>query len=310
MNAIFTGRKRSGKTTLAFRFAVDRGGGIIIFDPKNEWRGWPGTVTGDSSGDYIAQMEKLIQDGHEIIVFHPDGDKEEAIEPLIDWVSQKHKIAMLDNWDKKELHFTLLIDEAVNVSTASRINKKVLALVAENRPEILDIYFTFQSPMDANNLLKSRVQDWYVFNTSLPNDLAYLKDNIGLPETTLQEISAMRDHEYAHFFFDGGTPIVEFYNEPDEWFIDLEYTKENEEMEEQMARDRDDDRNGAGWLENLLEKWWDDILDIFEDKGYELKKRDSRDDDRGRDRDRDRGRDRDRNRGDRPKKFEVFRRSA
>jgi hypothetical protein len=285
MNAIFTGRKRSGKTTLAFDMAMRRGGGIIIFDPKREWRGWPATTNS------VAAIPEFIKQGDEVIIFHPDGDKREAIAPLIDLVMELHKFAMAMDWDKTDEHFTLIVDEAVNVSTAQFVDKKLLALVAENRPEILDIYLTFQSPKDANNLLKSRFDTWFIFNTSLPSDLEYLHKEVGVPDAELIEIQHLRPHEYAHFYFDGGAPKVEFNYEPDEWFRPLEFFEMNlQEREEfEMARGRegrDDRRNEDGWLWNIVDKFWNEICDLIEGEGYEITKAEGRSGHRERQRER------------------------
>jgi hypothetical protein len=276
MNAIFTGRKRSGKTTLAFDKAMKEGGGIIIFDPKREWRGWPSTTT------VVAEIPDLIKKGNEIIIFHPQGDVREAFTPLVDLVLEMHNIAMANNWDKDGYHFTFIVDEAVNVSTAQFVDKKLLALVAVNRPEILNIYLTFQSPKDANNLLKTRFESWYIFNTSLPSDLEYLHKEVGVPEEDLEQIKCLRPrgfgdtvHEYAHFYFDGGQPHVEFERDSESWFRPLEFFElnyqERKEAEHLMANDRGRRRNESGWLESIVKEFKDDILDMFEDDGYEIR---------------------------------------
>jgi hypothetical protein len=270
MNAIFTGRKRSGKTTLAFDIAMRNGGGIIIFDPKREWRGWPGTIT-DAD-----QLEETVKAGHEVIIFHPEGDKREAFAPLAKSVAELHKIAMEKGWDKSGYHFTFIVDEAVNVSTATWVDPNLLSLMAENRPEILDIFLTFQSPKDANNLLKSRVDTWFIFNTSLPSDLEYLNKQVGVPETDLDEIQHLREHEYAHFTFDGGTPKVEYDYEPDKWFRPMEYFELNQ-------NEREDINNMAREEEVSLKDLFEDFMDFMEDK-----KRRRRDDNDSRDDRRDR----------------------
>jgi hypothetical protein len=278
MNAIFTGRKRSGKTTLAFDMAMLNDGGIIIYDPKNEWRGWPGEIRD------VAQLEEASKK-HEIIVFHPQGNPDEEFSLLGEAILRMHNVAMDKGWDKKDFHFTLIVDEAVNVSTAKRINPVLVQLVAQNRPEILSIYLTFQSPKDANNLLKSRVDHWFIFNTSLPSDLDYLRDEIGVPDEDLALISDLRPHEYATFFFDGGTPVVEFVYDPDTWFRPLEYSElnanEREEVKEMARRDREE--------KDSLQDLFEDFLDWMDDRSSSLRRRSSRDDD---DRDRSRGRER------------------
>lgn len=278
MNAIFTGRKRSGKTTLAFDLAMRRDGGIIIFDPKREWRGWPGTVTD------VAQIPEKVKEEHAVIVYHPEGDMREAFTPLAECVLELHNVAMAKGWDKSGDHFTFIVDEAVNVSTAKWIDEKLLSLVAQNRPEILDVYLTFQSPKDANNLLKSRVDNWFIFNTSLPSDLEYLNKEVGVPEMDLEEIQHLRPHEYAHFTFDGGAPKVEYNYDPDDWFRPLEYFELNaEEREDEMSRRRRDE----GELQDLFEEFLDFIDDRDDnDRGRRRNRRDDRDDrdDRGRNR--------------------------
>jgi hypothetical protein len=274
MNAVFTGRKRSGKTTLAFDIAMRRGGGIIVYDPKREWRGWPGTVT------EVEQIEeKLKNPDIDVIIYHPQGNKRKAFAPLAQLVNKLHQNAMAEHWDKQGKHFTFLVDEAVNVSTARWVDEDLLSLIAENRPEILDIYLTFQSPKDVNNLLKSRVDTWFVFNTSLPSDLEYLNKEVGVPEADLEEIAHLPEHEFAQFFFDGGTPKVEFINDSDEWFRPLEYFELNAEEREEISDMARDDRKRKEALEDLLEDlrdWKDRILDFFDDDGSGAPQRESR----------------------------------
>lgn len=213
--------------------AEERGGGIVVFDPKGEWQGWPGTIT------EVSQIDKAVEDNHRVIVYHPPfGDKEKYFSELATWVAARHRVAMEKGWDKLGFHFTFIVDEAVNVSSARWLNDELLALCAENRPEILDIYLTFQSPKDANNLLKSRISDWYIFNTSLPSDLDYLNKEIGVPETDLAQIQQLNDHEYAHFYFDGGRPDVEFIDDPKSWYISFIYSEDRKD--EDMPRDENE----------------------------------------------------------------------
>jgi hypothetical protein len=291
MNAAFTGHKRSGKTTLAFDIAmrdtrtlengtVVDSGGILIYDPKREWRDWPGTISD------VSQLEKMIDEKHEVIVYHPEGNKREAFTPLAQIVSELHRVAMENHWDKIGYHFTLIVDEAVNVSTAHFVDDDLLSLVAENRPEILNIFLTFQSPKDINNLLKSRISDYYIFQTSLPSDLSYLSKELGVPNEDLEMIQHLRPHEYAHFYFDGGTPKVSYEFEADTWFRPLEFFEMNaNEREAIMPRERDNDERDGGSLEDLFDyinENMDDFLDFSS-------RRRSRGNSRDRDRDRDRG---------------------
>ncbi|SRR6266581_109447 len=277
MNAIFTGRKRSGKTTLAFDMAMLNDGGIIIYDPKREWRGWPGEIND------VNEIEVATKK-HEIVVFHPQGDPDKEFSRLADVVLMMHNTAMSKGWDKKGFHFTFIVDEAVNVSTAKRVNEKLVQLVAQNRPEILSIYLTFQSPKDANNILKSRVDHWFIFNTSLPSDLDYLRDEVGVPDADLALICDLRPHEFATFFFDGGTPVVEYQYDPDSWFRPLEYSElnanEREDIQQMARRDRDNDESLQDLFEDFLD-WMEDKKDRSRRGAGRERDRDSRGSDRG-----------------------------
>jgi hypothetical protein len=276
MNAAFSGRKRSGKTTLAFDMAMRQGGGIIIFDPKREWRGWPGEITD------VEQIKAKVDEGEEIIVFHPHGDSKEEFEKLASVILDLHTLAMQRNWDKDGRHFTFLVDEAVNVSTKNWVSPKLLQIISQNRPEILSVYLTYQDPKDINNLLKSRIDTYFIFNTSLPTNLDYLQKEIGVPQYDLEEIQHLRPHEYAQFYFDGGTPKVEYEYSPETWFRPLEYfdlNKNEREGIKDMARDnKKEDR-----IRDLFDELQDLIYgDDDDDDGDDRSRRRERDDKRPR----------------------------
>ena len=280
MNATFIGRKRSGKTTLAFDIAMREGGGIIIFDPKKEFRGWPGTVTD------VGQIEEKIKEGNSVIVLHPDvtANLREQGNEFVKYIRGLHQIAMDKGWDKSGSHFTVIIDEAHNLSGDNWVDEDLQSLSGENRPEILNLFLTFQSPRQTNNSLKTNMHDWYVFNTSLPADLKYLNEKIGVPADDIEDIRTLQPHEYAHFFFDGGSPNVTYEYNPEQWFRPLEYFELNEnEREDVMSRRRE---------ENELKDLFEDFLDFLDDRddsrdrGRSRNRRDDRDDrdDRGRSR--------------------------
>jgi hypothetical protein len=233
MNAVFTGRRRSGKTTLAFYKAQRNGGGIIVFDPKREFRGWPDTFSTVEEVDDAAKRKHAPT----VIVFHPQGDSDEEFTLLGEWVIQQHEIAMAKDWDKKGFHFTLLVDEAHNIQGPNWTNPKLLQILSQNRPEILDVFLTVQSPKDAFNRIKSRISDWYIFSTNLPSDLEYIHKELGVSRKDAERITTLGDHEYAHFYFDGGQPVAEFVTNGD-WFTPLELTKE--EAKEMAKEDREE----------------------------------------------------------------------
>src|SRR6266478_2530288 len=233
MNAIFTGRRRSGKTTLAFYMALESGGGVIVFDPKREFRSWPATVSD------VSQLEKAAKEKNTVIIYHPNGDTEEEFRPVAEWIISQHDLAMSRGWDSKGFHFTLICDEAHNLQGPNWANPQLLQILSQNRPEILNVFQTFQSPKDAYNRIKSRVSDWFIFSTNLPSDLEYLQREIGVNEEDTKRITTLGDHEYVHVHFDGGQPVAEFVTDSSYWFVDLNYTKE---QEKEMSERNDDDK--------------------------------------------------------------------
>lgn len=235
MNAIFTGRRRSGKTTLAFDIAKKSGGGIIIFDPKREFRGWPATVS------TVEGIIRAVKEKNLIVIYHPDGDTDEEFTKVAEWVISQHDMAMSRGWDSKGFHFTLLVDEAHNVQSPNWANPKLLQILSQNRPEILNVFQTFQSPKDAYNRIKSRVSDWYIFSTNLPSDLEYLQKEIGVSAEDAARITTLGDHQFVHFYFDGGQPVAEFVTDSESWNTPLNF---NEQEKKEMAeRRKEDERN-------------------------------------------------------------------
>lgn len=215
--------------------ALEADGGIIVYDPKREFRGWPNTVSSVAELDAASRKKDSL-----IIIYHPDGDTELEFQPVGEWVLRQHSIAMEHNWIERGLCFTLLIDEAHNLQGPNWCNETLKQILSQNRPEILNVYQTFQSPKDAQNRIKSRVSDWYIFSTNLPSDIEYLEREIGVSSDDLSRIQFMGDYEYAHFHFDGGKPVAEFGILPEALAPDLVYTKEGEAIMAERENDREE----------------------------------------------------------------------
>jgi hypothetical protein len=234
LNAIFVGEKRSGKTTLAFHMALETNGGVIVFDPKKEFRDWPATVTD------VAGLDKAIAEQHNVIIWRPvsqQDDEKADIGPSFDelatWVLQKHDLALAKGWDKEGKHFTLLVDEAYNVQSHAWINQKLLRILSQCRPEILNVFQTFQSVKNVNSDSRSRVSDWYLFTITLPTDLKRLEE-FSQPEV-IAEVQHLDEHQYVHFINEKGTISSTIHTEPEEWYEDLNYSALNESEEKTMA---------------------------------------------------------------------------
>lgn len=245
MNAIFVGEKRSGKTTLAFHLALETKGGIIVFDPKKEFRDWPATVSS------VPEMEKFLKENHRIIIWRPptiaEGDEEtgderrpmqESFNALAGWVLRKHDLAMAQGWDRAGYHFTLLVDEAYNLQSHSWINGRLLRILSQCRPEILNVFQTFQSVKNVNSDSRSRVSDWFLFTITLPTDLKRLEE-FAMPEV-IQQVRTLPEHEYVHFLNEKGTVSSEIVTDSEEWYEPLDYEGEEGGF---MTKDEKDERD-------------------------------------------------------------------
>lgn len=253
MNGIFVGEKRSGKTTLAFHVALnptryDAGlhdeGGVIVFDPKKEFRDWPATVSS------VPEMEKFIKEGHRVIIWRPPsedenederiGDKpmQDSFNQLARWVLRKHDLALAQGWDKKGFYFTLLVDEAYNVQSHAWINKRLLRILSQCRPEILNVFQTFQSVKNINSDSRSRVSDWFVFTVTLPADLKRLEE-FAMPEV-IEQAKTLPEHAYIHFLNEKGKVASEVVTDSGDWFEPLDYQGEEGGF---MAEERKDERD-------------------------------------------------------------------
>jgi len=260
LNAIFVGEKRSGKTTLAFHLALETNGGIVVFDPKKEFRGWPATVSD------VAGLEKAIRQKHRVVVWRPPSNIEivDSWSVLADWILEKHDLALADGWDRAGFHFTVLIDEAYNLQSHARIDQKLLRILSQCRPEVLNVFQTFQSVKNVNSDSRSRVSDWYLFTITLPTDLDRLEE-FAMPEV-IGQVRTLPEHEYVHFLNEKGTVSSEIVKNSDSWYESLDYQpkeKENAIMpDERNGQDERDEfpKDGItvldrGGLDEAMQKY-------------------------------------------------------
>lgn len=258
MNAIFTGRKRRGKTTLAFDMAMKAGGGIIVFDPKREFRNWPNTTSN------VGDVERMIEDGAHVIIYHPAEDSDRAFSELAELVLRLHTIAMQANWDKDGKHFTLIVDESQQLQNSWRINEKLKLILSQCRPEILNVFQTMQSPTDAYRTTKVCNSDWFIFQTTHVADITRIEAFAG---EEVGSIIANLGEERAYVHFSEDTSDYEIVTDSASWKRSLEYNQK----EDSMAKD--DEKNG-----------WEELVKFLEEAGFQRKKKepDSDDDTEGR----------------------------
>src|SRR5712664_4412367 len=134
-NSIFTGRRRRGKTTRAFSKARAHASLVIVFDPKREFQGWPGTCHS------ITEVMNVMESGETIIIYHPENVEEEFT-PLANFVWALHEFGMEHGWQNNPNHkpIVLLVDEAHQLQSSYTINPSLKSIMQKARPEILVVF--------------------------------------------------------------------------------------------------------------------------------------------------------------------------
>lgn len=219
-NSIFTGRRRRGKTTRAFDKAVKCGSLTIVFDPKREFLGWPGTCKS------VREVMDAIDAGETVIIFHPDN-VEEDFTALANFVWAMHEFGMENKWhldpDNKPIVF--LVDEAHQLQSPQSINESLKQIMQKARPEILVIFQTTQSPTYLYSASKIANSEYYFFYTTYAPDLERIAKTAG-DEVALAVVSLKNNRHYVWFSEDDQT--YEVVTDSESWKRDLIY-KESEE---------------------------------------------------------------------------------
>lgn len=220
-NSIFTGRRRRGKTTLAFFKARKDGSLVIIFDPKREFLGWPATCKN------VRDVMDAIEDGYTVIVFHPDN-VEEDFTALANFVWAIHEFGMEHGWqnDKNHKPIVFLVDEAHQLQSANSINSSLKSIMQKARPEILVIFQTTQSPTYLYSASKIANSEYYFFYTTYIPDLERIAKTAG-DEVALAVANLKQNRFYVWFSEDDQT--YEVVTDSESWKCSLIYEKEKEE---------------------------------------------------------------------------------
>lgn len=203
MLAVIIGRRRQGKSTLAFSLATSHQQTVIVFDPNDQYGNLP-AIPVDGLRDWMAQSTPTS-----VVRIVP-------IEPVSDWEA----IAVeLDGGFWKWGEYTLILDECSMLMSTQRINP-ALERYARTSPNDVHLILTTHRSVDVHTLFRSLASDWFIFHQHLDRDLETLADNMG-PD--LAEASArLPEYHLIHFWLDtGGVPRWIVWDRPRDWFIDI-----------------------------------------------------------------------------------------
>lgn len=219
-NSIFTGRRRRGKTTRAFDKARKDGSLAIVFDPKREFLGWPGTCKN------VREVMDAIDSGYTVVIFHPDN-VEEDFTALANFVWAMHEFGMEHKWqlDKNHKPIVFLVDEAHQLQSAQSINPTLKAIMQKARPEILVVFQTTQSPTYLYSASKIANSEYYFFYTTYIPDLERIAKTAG-DDVALAVANLKQNRHYVWFSEDDQT--YEIITDSESWKCDLIYQNEEE----------------------------------------------------------------------------------
>jgi hypothetical protein len=205
MLALIIGRRRQGKSTLALALALMQRHTVIVFDPNDQYAGFPAV---SSAGEVGAALERS-SDG-DIIRYLPAPPVEEHWQALAD---------LLDGGTWEWADYTLILDEASMLMSPHYLDEK-LERFARTAPKDISLILTTHRPRDIHPLFRALATDLFCFQTTLALDVKVLQENYGAELASA--VQRLGRYQVAHYWLaEGGTPMVHVWDKPSEWFIDI-----------------------------------------------------------------------------------------
>lgn len=196
-SALYLGRRRQGKSTLAFHHALQQKGGIVVFDINAQFRDCPGVRTSD-----LAEFDTLVSNSQErIVIFRPARNVNEEFGAFCECL-----------W--KRQGYTLLIDEASQVQSAAGCNEWLDRFMRMAPPE-LKIFQTLHRPRDSATLCRSLATDWFIFRTTLPRDLDVIEEQCG--EEARVRVAGFEEGSRVFYHWDDSLGKGEIIDHPESW---------------------------------------------------------------------------------------------
>lgn len=207
MNSVICGRRKEGKSTLAYALAKKLyGEGVIIFDPRAIF-----------SGIRIASAEEL-EDALQVrawkqgpLCYTPDTvNIEDSFEELCSVLFPPHF---------SRTQFALVIDEAGQLQGPQYSHPALYRAVAMHPLGQIAIIQTAHRLTDFHGQSKALMDELYVFQTTHPGDLRMLLDFTGEPELS-EKVKSLPPHHCLHYSYqrNEGFRQSRIINSPASWY--------------------------------------------------------------------------------------------
>lgn len=215
MQAILIGVRRQGKSTLSLYLArkcANEGagnGGVIIFDPNNQFRTIHAVYTTE---DLQWELEK-----NEIreVRFLPDTDNIRASFDAFANVV----------WNTIGGTYSLIIDEADELQSPNTIEPMYARFVRRapteiDAPNTVHLFSATHQIADFNRIVKALASDWYMFRTILARQLDAIAEQWG--EEIAEHVSQLPPYTFVHAWLgEGGERKFEIISDPASWYVPL-----------------------------------------------------------------------------------------
>lgn len=202
MLAIIIGRRRQGKSTLAFALAKSQKRTVIIFDPN----------------DQFCNVPPIRLDELDEIMEHTTPETVIRIvptDPIPDW---EHLCEILDGGNWRWGDYVLIGDECSMLMSA-KLNPS-LERYARTAPKDVRLILTTHRMNDTHVLFRSLATDWFIFHQYQERDLETTGDNMGSEVATAT--TNLPDYHVLHWWIEsGGRPQWSVWDRPKDWYHDI-----------------------------------------------------------------------------------------
>ena len=191
------GRRRQGKSTLAYALACSQKSHVVIFDPNGQYTSFAPISDMDDMVDALISEQPTIR-------YQPLSDRPaEEWEPFADVV-----------WEFRD--YALIIDECSVIQSATYVDSR-LERFLRRAPDDVVIIQTTHRPVDTNKLSRQLATDVFCFQTRMKADLDMMRNDFSpdMPEA----VQALPEYHVLHYWGGrGGSYEHLIWNHPKDWY--------------------------------------------------------------------------------------------
>jgi hypothetical protein len=207
MITIVNGRRRQGKTTLAYYLSLEKPT-RVIFDPRRQF-----DTTSFRLDDGIGLYDAMDEESE--VLIQPTSD----VKGTFRNIAQDFRDWTVDNPDEPAV---LLVDESRFLDTPNQNYEAFEQTIRFSEGEIVDVLMTSHRPGDISVDIRA-ISDYYcIFRTTQEHDLKVITQRCG--DEVAEIVSNLKDKEFL--VWNDGTATFHTVDEPHKWFVDIHLRNE------------------------------------------------------------------------------------